>query len=330
MRIVFMGSSSASAVCLKGLLRYPELQVVGLVTQPDRPAGRGRELTPCPCRKYAIERGIKECITPESVNTPESLAWIRAKKPDAIAVVAFGQFLKKEILELPPFGCINCHFSLLPKYRGAAPVTAAVLAGDELSGVSVIKMGLGMDDGPILMSKVEPVYPEDTAETLMEKLAICGGVTLAKTMRMLAAGTLPPPVPQEEARVTFAHKIKKTDGLIDWSRLRSYDIERMLRAYMPWPGCYTFLPMRLRRKGMTGRVAVMGVEFVPSEKIEPAWRGEMPGTVLATTKRGPIIRTLDGAVLLLSLKAEGARAMGGGQFLLGRPLTPLTDMLLNE
>ena len=228
-----MGSSSASAVCLKGLLRYPELQVVGLVTQPDRPAGRGRELTPCPCRQYAIARGIKECITPENVNAPEALAWIRAKKPDAIAVVAFGQFLKKEILELPPFGCINCHFSLLPKYRGAAPVTAAVLAGDELSGVSVIKMGLGMDDGPILMSKVEPVYPEDTAETLMEKLAICGGVTLAKTMRMLAAGTLPPPQPQEEARVTFAHKIKKSDGLIDWSRLRSYDIERMLERELP-------------------------------------------------------------------------------------------------
>ena len=267
---------------------------------------------------------------PENVNAPEALAWIRAKRPDAIAVVAFGQFLKKEILELPPFGCINCHFSLLPKYRGASPVTAAVLAGDELSGVSVIKMGLGMDDGPILMSKVEPIYPEDTAETLMEKLAICGGVTLAKTMRMLAAGTLPPPQPQEEARVTFAHKIKKTDGLIDWSRLRSYDIERMLRAYVPWPGCYTFLPMRFRKKGMTGRVAVIGVEFVPSDKIEPAWRGEMPGTVLSTTKRGPIIRTLDGAVLLLSLKAEGARAMGGGQFLQGRPLTPLSDMLLNS
>ena len=314
-----MGSSSASAVCLKGLLRYPELQVVGLVTQPDRPAGRGRELTPCPCRKYAIERGIKECITPENVNAPEALDWIRAKKPDAIAVVAFGQFLKKEILELPPFGCINCHFSLLPKYRGAAPVTAAVLAGDELSGVSVIKMGLGMDDGPILMSKVEPIYPEDTAETLMEKLAICGGVTLAKTMRMLAAGTLPPPVAQEEARVTFAHKIKKTDGLIDWSRLRSYDIERMLRAYM-----------RFRKKGNTGRVSVMGVEFVPTEKIEPAWRGEMPGTILAATKRGPVVRTVDGAILLVSLKAEGARAMGGGQFLLGRPLVPLTDMLLNE
>ena len=104
----------------------------------------------------------------------------------------------------------------------------------------------------------------------------------------------------------------------------------MLRAYMPWPGCYTFLPMRFRRKGMTGRVAVMGVEFVPSDKIDPAWRGEMPGTILAATKRGPVVRTVDGAILLVSLKAEGARAMGGGQFLLGRPLTPLTDMLLND
>jgi len=325
-----MGSSSASAVCLKGLLRYPELQVVGLVTQPDRPAGRGRELTPCPCRQYAIERGIKECIMPENVNAPEALAWIRAKRPDAIAVVAFGQFLKKEILELPPFGCINCHFSLLPKYRGASPVTAAVLAGDELSGVSVIKMGLGMDDGPILMSKVEPIYPEDTAETLMEKLAICGGVTLAKTMRMLAAGTLPPPVPQEEARVTFAHKIKKTDGLIDWSRLRSYDIERMLRAYVPWPGCYTFLPMRFRKKGFSGRVLVTDVEFLKTDQIDPAWRSELPGTVLKSTDRGPIVRTGDGVLLLASLKAEGAREMDGGSFLRGRPLQPISDMLLGS
>ena len=323
-----MGSSSASAMCLKGLLRYPELQVVGLVTQPDRPAGRGRELTPCPCRQYAVERGIKECITPENVNAPEALAWIRAKKPDAIAVVAFGQFLKKEILELPPFGCINCHFSLLPKYRGASPVTAAVLAGDELSGVSVIKMGLGMDDGPILMSKVEPVYPEDTAESLMERLAICGGVTLAKTMRMLAAGTLPHPQAQEEARVTFAHKIKKTDGLIDWSRLRSYDIERMLRAYAPWPGCYSFLPLRFRKKGSSGRVVVTDVEFLKSDQIDPAWRSELPGTVLKVSPRGPVVRTGDGALLLASLKPEGSREMDGGSFLRGRPLAPITDMLL--
>ena len=133
MRIVFMGSSQASAMCLKAILRLPGLEVVGVVTQPDRPAGRGKVLTPCRCRAYAEERGIKSCITPENVNDPEALAQIRAWKPDVIVVVAFGQFLKEELLNLPPLGCVNCHFSLLPKYRGASPVTAALLAGDAMA-----------------------------------------------------------------------------------------------------------------------------------------------------------------------------------------------------
>ena len=218
MRIVFMGSSQASATCLHAILRLPGLQVVGLVTQPDRPAGRGRDLTPCPCRRYATERGIVDCITPENVNAPEAVAWIRERRPDVIAVVAFGQFLKEEILTLPRHGCVNCHFSLLPKYRGAAPVTAALLAGDELTGVSIIRMGMGMDDGPILRKAVEPIYSDDTGDSLMDRLAIAGGVTLAKTLKLLDAGTLPVPIEQEDAKATFAHKIKKTDGLIDWRR----------------------------------------------------------------------------------------------------------------
>lgn len=302
--------------------------MVGVVTQPDRPAGRGRDLTPCPCRAYARERGITACITPENVNAPEALDWIREKKPDVIVVVAFGQFLKEELLTLPPMGCINCHFSLLPKYRGASPVTAALLAGDELTGVSVIRMGLGMDDGPVLMRQVEPIYSDDTGESLMEKLAICGGVTLAKTLKLMAAGNLPVPREQEDAKATYAHKIKKTDGLIRWTR-RSSEIERLLRAYSPWPGCYTFLPTRLRKKGNTGRVAVTDVSFLKSDQIDPVWRGEMPGTVLAVTPRGPVVRTGDGALLLTSLKAEGAREMDGGSFLRGRPLAPLSDMFLD-
>lgn len=329
MRIVFMGSSEASATCLHAILRLPGLNVVGVVTQPDRPAGRGRDLTPCPCRKYASERGILDCITPENVNAPEAVAWIRERKPDVIAVVAFGQFLKDEILNLPKFGCVNCHFSLLPKYRGASPVTAALLAGDELTGISVIRMGRGMDDGPILRKAIEPIYSDDTGDTLMDRLAIAGGVTFAKTLRMLEAGTLPTPVEQEDAKATFAHKIKKTDGLIHWGK-KSSDIELLLRAYTPWPGCYTFLPARLRRKGNTGRVVVTGVEFVKSEAIDPAWRSELPGTVVAATSRGPIVRTGDSFLLLTSLKAEGARELAGGEFLRGRPLTPRNDMLLES
>ncbi len=329
MRIVFMGSSKASATCLHAILRLPGLQVVGVVTQPDRPAGRGRDLTPCPCRKYALDRSITDCITPANVNAPEALDWIRARKPDVVVVVAFGQFLKRELLELPPLGCINCHFSLLPKYRGASPVTAAILAGDELTGVSVIRMGIGMDDGPVLMSRVEPIDSGDTGESLMDKLAICGGVTLAKTLKMMAAGNLPPEVPQEDATATYAHKIKKTDGLIEWRR-RSSEIERLLRAYSPWPGAYTFLPLRLRRKNATGRVAVTDVEFLRNDQIDSAWRAELPGTVLQTTPRGPVVRTGDGALLLVALKPEGSKEMDGGAFLRGRPLIPQKDMLLQD
>ena len=324
-----MGSSSASATCLRAILRLPGLQVVGVVTQPDRPAGRGRDLTPCPCRAYAASRGITACITPENVNSPEALAQIRAWKPDVIAVVAFGQFLREELLNLPPLGCVNCHFSLLPKYRGAAPVTAAILAGDELTGVSVIKMGIGMDDGPILMKQFEPIYSDDTGESLMDKLAICGGVTLAKTLKLMAAKNLPPPTEQEDAKATYAHKIKKTDGCINWKK-RSQEIERLLRAYSPWPGCYTFLPMRFRKKGFSGRVLVTDVEFLKTDQIDPAWRSELPGTVLKSTDRGPIVRTGDGVLLLASLKAEGAREMDGGSFLRGRPLQPISDMLLGS
>ena len=326
MRIVFMGSSQASAMCLKAILRLPGLEVVGVVTQPDRPAGRGKVLTPCRCRAYAEERGIKSCITPENVNAPEALAQIRAWKPDVIVVVAFGQFLKEELLNLPPLGCVNCHFSLLPKYRGASPVTAALLAGDAITGVSVIRMGVGMDDGPVLLKQIEPIYMADTGDSLMDKLSICGGVTLAKALKLMAAGKLPPPEEQENGQATFAHKISKADGMIDWSRPSDY-IERQLRAYTPWPGCYTFLPTRFRKKGTSGRVVITGVEFA---EVSPEHRNEPPGTVLQVTKQGPVIRTGTTALLLTALKPEGAKEMTGGVFLLGRPLEPLRDMLLND
>ncbi len=326
MRIVFMGSSFASAVCLRAILRLPGLEVVGVVTQPDRKAGRGKVLTPCPCRAYAAERGIKNCITPENVNAPEALAQIRAWRPDVVVVVAFGQFLKEELLNLPPYGCVNCHFSLLPKYRGASPVTAAILAGDVITGVSVIRMGIGMDDGPILLKQMEPIYNADTGETLMEKLSICGGVTLAKALKLMDAKKLPPPEEQEDDKATFAHKITKADGMIDWSKPSDY-IERQLRAYTPWPGCYTFLPARFRRKGNSGRVVVAAVEFA---KVKPEMRNELPGTVLEVSKRGPVIRTGSSALLLRALKAEGAKELPGGAFLLGRPLEPLKDMLLSD
>ena len=171
-----MGSSAASATCLRAILRESGLEVCGVVTQPDRPAGRGKALTPCPCKAFAVSAGLTEIITPENVNDPAALERIRSWKPDIVAVVAFGQFLRKPLLELPPLGCVNCHFSLLPKYRGASPVVAAIAAGEKLTGVSVMQMGIGMDDGPVLLQSYEPIYPDTTGGELMEGLAIAGSL----------------------------------------------------------------------------------------------------------------------------------------------------------
>ncbi len=322
-----MGSTAASSTCLKAILRLqPRLKVVGLVTQPDRPAGRHRALTPCPCKAYANENGIKDCITPENVNSPEALAQIKAWNPDVIVVVAFGQFLGKTLLELPPLGCVNCHFSLLPRHRGASPVNAAIAAGDNLSGASVIKIGEGMDDGPVYRQTVEPIYSDDNSETLMDRLAITGAVALAATLKQMEAGRQPPPVPQVQEEATYAHKMKRADGLIDWSA-QSRVIERKFRAFQPWPGVFTFLPRRMRKANSMGRLVIGSLEFLEEGAWNPAWRAELPGTVLAATDRGPIVKTGDTGLLLTALQPEGGRMLAGREFLHGRALKPLADML---
>lgn len=319
MRLVFMGSAEASAVCLRALMREPVVEIVGVVTQPDRPAGRGKVLSQCPCKAFALLHGLKNVISPENVNDPAVMAQLYAWHPDVIAVVAFGQFLKKPLLQLPPRGCINCHFSLLPKYRGASPVTAAIAAGEKLTGVTVMRMGEGMDDGPIMLQAYEPIYSDATGGSLMRDLALTGGVTLAKAIRLMAAGALPPEIPQVSDDATFAPKLKKTDGLIDWTA-PVLVTERRIRAYHPWPCCYTFLPQRLRKRGSTGRIAVLKAEICPG--MDPGWREAPCGTVVKTTREGPIVKCGDTALRLLEVKPEGSGAMSAGAFLLGRPLAP--------
>ena len=268
-----MGSSSASAECLHALLREDALDIVGVVTQPDRPVGRGKVLTPCPLARYAAERGLGDrIIKPENVNDEEPMSAIRAWRPDVVAVVAYGQLLKKPLLDLPLFGCVNCHFSLLPKYRGAAPVVAALAAGERLTGVTVMHMGVGLDDGPIMLQSFEPIYPDTTGGALMNDLATAGGVALAKALRLMSSNALPPEVPQDSSHATYARKLKKTDGLIVWDQ-PVIEIERKIRAYNPWPGCYTFLPERMRRKGTDGRLVVLRAKIV---RLEPGWAAAAP------------------------------------------------------
>jgi len=317
-----MGSSSASAECLRALLREDCLEVVGIVTQPDRPVGRGKILAPCPLAQYAESRGLTEIIKPEKVNDDEPMAQIRAWQPDVIAVVAYGQILKKPLLDLPPHGCVNCHFSLLPKYRGAAPVIAALEAGDRKTGVTVMHMGVGLDDGPIMLQSYEPIYPDTTGGMLMDDLSIAGGVALAKALRLMDAGMLPPETPQHHEYATYVKKLRKTDGLIVWDT-PALEIERRIRAYNPWPGCFTFLPERFRKKGNSGRLVITKAKIV---RLEPGWETHPAGTILKLEKSGPVVRCHDTALLLLEVKPEGSSTMDGGAFLRGRPLKPFEEM----
>ena len=162
-----MGSSEASAVTLKALRKSPLLKIVGVVTQPDRPCGRNQHFMPCPCKAYAVEHAIGPIISPEKINAPETLGQLARWKPDVIVVVAFGQFLGRQVLALPPHGCVNGHFSLLPKYRGAAPIQYAIADGERVSGVTIMQMAEGMDDGDMLLSAAEPIFSDDTSATLM-------------------------------------------------------------------------------------------------------------------------------------------------------------------
>ena len=308
MRIVFMGSSEASAVTLRALRKSPLLKIVGVVTQPDRPSGRKQRFTPCPCKVYAVENKIGPIISPENVNTPETIDQLIAWKPDVIVVVAFGQFLGKKVLTLPPHGCINGHFSLLPKYRGAAPVQYAIAAGDELSGVTIMQMDEGMDSGDILLSAEEPIFSDDTAPSFMDRLAILGAVTMAKALRLMLSGDIKREQ-QAHASATYAKKMQKHDGLIDWA-LPAQVIERRIRAYDPWPGVFTFLSSQERIKIIEANILPAPEEGGYTE----------PGTICALSPIGPVVSTGNDFLCLTVVQPEGRRHMDGKSFVNGRSL----------
>jgi len=316
MRIVFMGSSEASATALRAILKSPLLQIVGVVTQPDRPSGRHQRFTPCPCKAYATLRGLPHIISPEKVNAPDVLAQIEALKPDVIVVVAFGQFLGKRLLAIPPYGCVNGHFSLLPKYRGAAPVQAAIAAGDEVAGVTIMMMAEGMDSGDMLIKAIEPICSDDTAVTLMDRLAILGAVTLVKALKLMIAGNLER-TPQNHAEATYAPKMQKNDGLIDWT-LPTAVIERRIRAYDPWPGAFTFLPPRFSKPGVSARLKVLQSELLK----QPLGMADerRPGALCAIMPIGPVVATGDGVLCLTAVQPDGSRRMDGRSFLNGHPM----------
>jgi len=232
-KVVFMGSPDFSLPGLRTLVKNYE--VVGVVTQPDRASGRGRELKSPPVKTLALELGIP-IMQPEKLRVPEAMEQLRAWAPDLIVVAAFGQILKKDVLDLPQYGCINVHASLLPRWRGAAPINAALLAGDDETGVTIMRMNVGLDTGPMLTKKSMRLTPNDTAGSVFQTLSQLGADLLIETLPRWIAGEIEPQT-QDDALATYAPMMKKEEGRLDFTNDVN-ELERRVRAFNPWPGAF--------------------------------------------------------------------------------------------
>jgi methionyl-tRNA formyltransferase len=233
-RILFMGTPDFAVPVLKSLIdRY---SVIAVVTQPDRPAGRGRDVQMSPVKRAALEAGIP-VLQPEKIRRPEAIEALRAYQADVAIVAAFGQILPQTVLDLPRHGSINIHASLLPRWRGAAPIQAAIRAGDSHTGVTIMQMDAGLDTGPMLAWRAIPIASDETGQSLHDKLAALGAELLIESLPGILDGSVRP-VPQPEEGVTFAPRIEKDEGRIDWTQ-PAIAIERTVRAFTPWPGTFT-------------------------------------------------------------------------------------------
>ncbi len=302
-RVVFMGTPEFALPALERLAAGPD-PVVAVYTQPDRPAGRGRLVAQPPVKRWALAHAIP-VFAPASFRRPEAVEELRALRPDVVVVAAYGKLLPQTVLDVPPKGTLNIHPSLLPRYRGASPVAAAILAGDRLTGVTIILLDAGMDSGPILAQREEPVAPGDTTESLTRRLAAAGAGLLMETLPRWLAGALRP-VPQDHAKATLCPRIAKEDGEIDWGR-SAEEIERRIRAFYPWPGSSTCW------RGM-------GLKLVRGRPL--ATDGGPPGTVYlvdAEAGKGKALAIAcgRGTLLVEELQPEGKRVMKAQEFLAG-------------
>ena len=293
--VVFMGSPDFSLPTLRALAE--KYNVVGMVTQPDRASGRGRERKPPPVKTLALELGIP-VMQPEKLRLPEAMEQLQAWAPELIVVAAFGQILKKDVLDLPRFGCINVHASLLPRWRGAAPINAAILHGDEETGVTIMKMDVGLDTGPMLSQRSILLRPEDTAGSVFDKLSTLGADLLIETLPDYLSGTLTP-IPQPEEGVTYAPMLKKEDGQLDLSQ-DVHELERRVRAFNPWPGAF------MEFDGTLLKVHRARVAEGPSEV----------GQRLIVQNQ-PAVGARGGILILEQVQPAGKKSMSGRSFLAG-------------
>lgn len=307
MRVVYMGTPEIAAKVLKAVHEMP-VDIVGVWTQPDKPVGRRQVMTPPPVKTLAVEYGIP-VYQPQRIKRKSAVAELKALQPDLILVTAYGQLLSEEILAIPPMGCINMHASLLPKYRGAAPIQWAVASGETETGVTAMRMDKGMDTGDILLQKTVAIEEQETAETLYDKLAEEGGRLMQEVLSVLLSGRELPRREQAEEEATYAPIIRKEDGKIDWT-MSARQIEQRVRGFYPWPCAFT---------GLDGKkLTVLRARVLTEEKADNA---AAPGTVLPQGLEGRhqrlLVQTGSGVLELLQVQLQGKKAMEAEAFLRG-------------
>lgn len=298
MRLVYMGTPQFAVQPLRTLVADGH-EIAGVVTRVDKPAGRGKIMTSPPVKLAAREMGLA-VVQPRRVRDPEFIEWLRRIAPDMIVVAAYGQILPPDVLSLPKFGCINIHASLLPAYRGAAPINWAIIRGEREAGDTIMQMDSGMDTGAILMQESIPIDPRDTAGTLTEKLSSLGAALISRALPLIASGGLAP-VAQDETKATLAPLLRKEDGRLDWT-LSAADIHNRVRGLSPWPGAFSVLDGKI-------------IKIISSEAVDGS--GE-PGMLYENDGATLDIGCGNGKLRILSLQPEGKKIMSAAEFLRGQ------------
>jgi len=304
LRLVFMGTPEFACPTLQRLIARGE-DILAVVTQPDRPKGRGQQLAPPPVKSLAVAHGIP-VLQPPKVRASEFIEIMEGLKPDLIVVIAFGQILPKALLDIPRHGCINVHASLLPGYRGAAPINWCIINGETETGVTTMQMDVGLDTGDMLIKKATPIDPDEDAGSLHDHLAIIGAEALTETLDLLREGKLIREK-QDDSRTCYAPMLKKDDGLIDWTKSPQV-IRNLVRGLIPWPGAFTFLD---------------GAALKIYRALSACGSG-LPGTVLTVGKNGIEVACSGGSIIVQELQLEGRKRLTAAEFLAGCKIAPGT------
>ena len=303
MKVIYMGTPDFAATGLEAVVKAGH-EVAAVVTNVDKPANRGKQIQFSDVKKKALEYDLP-VLQPARVKDPAFMESLAAYQADIIIVVAYGHIIPKEILEMPKYGCINVHASLLPKYRGAAPIQWAVVDGEEKSGVTIMQMNEGLDTGDMIAVSEVILAEDETGGSLFDKLSIEGGKLLADTLQKIESGNIHPVKQPAESPTAYARMIKKSDGLVDW-RKSALQIERLVRGLNPWPSAFTYLGKKSLK--------------LWSVKVDTAESGKEPGTVFDIDKKGFKVQTGEGSLQILELQLEGKKRMAAADFLRGKAI----------